>query len=175
MIICITGTPGVGKTYLSRKIARQLHAHHLELNRTIIKDKLYESYDKNDKTFDVDATKLRFLSSRFAKYAYDKSRKQDVKLIKALSKLKQESTAREMLASIKGITSKETIIIDSHLSHYLKCDLCIVLRTRLKDLKKRLIKRGYSKKKIEDNMQSEIFEICLEEAKALKRSILVLE
>jgi broad-specificity NMP kinase len=160
---------------LSRKIAKLLHVPHLELNKLIIREKLYDSYDKVDKTFEVNVSRLQSLDKRFAVYKYDGARLQDVKLRKALFSLKQESTIKEVLAAIKGVTSKKTIIIDSHLSHYIRCDLCIVLRTNLKDLKRRLLRRGYSKKKIEDNMQSEIFRICLEEAKALKRSILVLE
>lgn len=59
------------------------------------------------------------------------------------------------------------LIIDSHLSHYLPkkyVDLCIVAKCDLKELKKRLEKRKYSKEKVRENLDAEIFDICLNEA-----------
>jgi adenylate kinase len=64
--------------------------------------------------------------------------------------------------------SKKNIIIDSLLSHYLPkkyTDLCIITKCNLKELKKRLEKRRYSKEKVRENLDSEIFDICLNEAK----------
>ncbi len=58
-------------------------------------------------------------------------------------------------------------VIDSHLSHYLGekyVDLCIVAKCDIKILKKRLEKRKYSQKKIRENLDSEIFDVCLVEA-----------
>ena len=60
------------------------------------------------------------------------------------------------------------VIIDSHLSHYLPkkyIDLCLVTKCELKTLEKRLKERKYTKNKIRDNLDSEIFDICLNEAK----------
>ena len=53
------------------------------------------------------------------------------------------------------------------MSHYLPkkyVDLCIVTKCGLKKLKKRLEKRKYNKKKIRENLDCEIFDICLNEA-----------
>lgn len=64
-------------------------------------------------------------------------------------------------------SSLDILIIDSHLSHHLprdKVDICIVARCSLKELKKRLEARGYSKSKVRENLDSEIFEICLQES-----------
>lgn len=61
-------------------------------------------------------------------------------------------------------------IIDSHMSHYIKpgyADLCVVTKCDLKTLQKRLKKRGYSELKIKENLESEIFDVCFEEAKKL--------
>lgn len=66
------------------------------------------------------------------------------------------------------IASEKNIIIDSHLSHYIPCDLvdlCIITKCNLKVLKKRLEERGYDKKKVSENLDSEIFGVCEEEAK----------
>ncbi len=61
------------------------------------------------------------------------------------------------------------IIIDTHISHKLPkqmVDLCIVLTcSNLKELEKRLKKRKYSKAKIRENLDAEIFQTCLMGAK----------
>jgi adenylate kinase len=70
--------------------------------------------------------------------------------------------------------SKDGLVIDSHLSHYLPTkyvDTCIVTRCKLKTLKRRLARRGYDKEKIKENIESEIFEVCLIEAKENKHKI----
>jgi len=72
--------------------------------------------------------------------------------------------------------SKDNLVIDSHLSHFLPkkyVNLCIVTKCELKILKKRLQKRKYSKEKIKENLQSEIFDICLNEAKENKHKIII--
>ena len=74
--------------------------------------------------------------------------------------------------------SKENLIIDSHLIHYLPkkyVDLCVIVICDIKELNKRLKKRKYSKSKIKDNLEAEIFKICLFEAKNKKHNILVLD
>ena len=73
--------------------------------------------------------------------------------------------------------SKEKgLVIDSHFSHYLPSkyvSLCIITKTDLKRLKKRLQKRKYSKAKIDENMESEILDICLVEALENKHKVKV--
>jgi adenylate kinase len=76
-------------------------------------------------------------------------------------------------------SGKEKLIIDSHIAHLLPkkmVDLCIVLTcSNLKKLHGRLKGRKYSKKKIEENVQAEIFQVCLEEARAKKHKIVVFD
>ncbi len=63
--------------------------------------------------------------------------------------------------------SSTPLVIDSHLAHDLPkryVDVCVVTTTDLGTLKKRLQKRRYSTKKITENLQAEIFHVCLEEA-----------
>jgi broad-specificity NMP kinase len=72
--------------------------------------------------------------------------------------------------AITDIAKKSDVglVVDSHLSHYLPKKIvstCIVTRCNLKKLQKRLVKRGYGKAKIRENLDSEIFEVCLTEAK----------
>jgi adenylate kinase len=64
---------------------------------------------------------------------------------------------------IKLIKKDKKIVLDSHLTHYLPnkyVDECIVTKCNLKELKKRLEKRKYSKKKIRTNLDCEIFDVC---------------
>ena len=68
------------------------------------------------------------------------------------------------------------MIIDSHLSHYLPrkyVDLCIVTKCDIKELNKRLKKKKYNKSKIQENLQAEIFDICLNEAREGKHKIAI--
>ena len=74
--------------------------------------------------------------------------------------------------------SKRVIIFDSHLSHYIPrkyVKLCIVCKCDLKKLKKRLEKRKYSKDKIRENLDVEIFDVILNEAKEFKHKIKVID
>ncbi len=72
----------------------------------------------------------------------------------------------------------KNIIIDSHLSHYLAKSYvkhCIVTKCTLKELKKRLEKRKYHKEKVEENLQAEIFDICLVEATEHKHNVTIVD
>ena len=69
-------------------------------------------------------------------------------------------------------------MIDSHLSHFLPSkyvDKCYVTKCNLKELEKRLKKRKYSKKKIRENLDAEIFDVCFEEAKENKHDIEIID
>lgn len=81
-------------------------------------------------------------------------------------------------ALLEIIKKNKKIVIDSHLIHYLPkryVDLCIVTKCDLKELEKRLKKRKYSKAKIRENLDCEIFDVCLMEAKEKKHKIIVLD
>lgn len=71
---------------------------------------------------------------------------------------------------------KKGVIVDSHLAHFLpasRVDACIVTVCSLKALKRRLSKRSYSPSKIRENMDAEIFDTCLLEARALGHKVIV--
>ena len=145
-VIAITGTPGTGKTTLGRKMAREKGCKYVDVTKLVKENKLYDSYDRKKKAYDVDVKKL----NRF--------------LIKMILSETQKKT--------------KCLLIDSHMSHYLPSryvDLCIVTKTDLKTLKKRLEKRGYSKSKVRENMDAEIFDVCLQEAKEEGHKIRVLK
>lgn len=69
-------------------------------------------------------------------------------------------------------------IIDSHLSHYLPKSIvkaCIITKCNLKELESRLKKRKYKKAKIRENIDCEIFDICLNEAQEKGHTITVID
>jgi len=79
---------------------------------------------------------------------------------------------------INLIKHNKNMIIDSHLSHYLPkryIDLCIITKCNLKTLEKRLKKRDYSKNKIRENLEAEIFDVCYEETKEQGHKIKVVD
>ena len=143
-VMIVTGTPGTGKTTIAKRMAKKYKAEYIDVNVVIKEHKLRESYDKKRKSYVVDIKKLN---------------KVLVKLI------------------VNARKSKKSLVIDSHLSHYLPAkhvDVCYVTKTSLKKLKKRLQKRGYGKHKIEENMQCEIFDVCLMEAKEAGHNVKVI-
>ncbi len=101
--------------------------------------------------------------------SYDKKRKTNVVDEKKLSK-----------ALVKLINAKKeaNLVIDSHMSQCIPAkyvDLCVVAKCELKTLKKRLEKKGYSKEKIRENLDAEIFDVCLNEALEAGHKLLIVE
>jgi len=119
----------------------------------------------NYKYLDVNKLITRFKLSE----GYDRKRSSKIIDIKKLN--------NHLIKVINSSKNEKGIIIDSHLSHYLPkkyVDLCIVTKCNLKILEKRLKKRKYIKRKIRENLDAEIFDICLEEARQKKHKINVI-
>lgn len=145
-VICITGTPATGKTAIAKKLSGKYGFQYFDVNKSIAKNKLYEGYDRKRKTKIIDAQKL----NKF--------------LIEHINQLKANK-------KIKGM------VIDSHLSHYLPkkyVNLVVVTKCDIKELNKRLRKRKYSKDKIKENLQVEIFDVCYNEAFEGKHKIITI-
>ena len=143
-IIVVSGTPGTGKTTYAKKVAKGKDYKYIDVNRVIADSKLAEGYDKKRDTKIIDVKKLN----------------------NALILIINEEKKKKM----KGV------VIDSHLSHYLSkklVDLCIITKCSLKTLKKRLEKRGYSKDKVRENMDAEIFDMCRTEAMEIGHKVKV--
>jgi adenylate kinase len=56
--------------------------------------------------------------------------------------------------------------VEGHIAHLLPCDRIVVLRCRPDELKKRLMKRKYPKKKVRENMEAEALDVCLIETQS---------
>ncbi|MDD5086999.1 MAG: adenylate kinase family protein [Candidatus Nanoarchaeia archaeon] len=128
-----------------------------EIAKTLAKKLNYEYADVN-----------RLIKENKLSEKYDRDKDCEIVDVKKLS--------RFLVNLIKK--SKKNLVIDSHLSHHLPkkyVDLCIITKCDLKELNKRLKKRKYSKEKIRENLDSEIFEVCLNEAAEKGHTVIILD
>jgi len=93
---------------------------------------------------------------------YDRARKSRIVDLKGLS------------SEVRKISlARKNLILDSHYSHDMPCDVVVILRTNPRELRERMRKKGWNGKKIEENIEAEIMEVVREEA--LERAKTVLE
>jgi len=102
-VIVVSGTPGTGKTFVSKKIAKKLKFYYLDVNKAVSKYTLLEGYDKKRKTMIVDTKKLnKFLAKEnFGPEALEKNFTLD--LFKRL-------LAKKPKAKIKPLLMDQTFI-----------------------------------------------------------------
>ncbi len=118
MMICITGTPGTGKTTIASGLEKRGYK---KLEFLDIASNCVDGMENGE--YIIDESCLKFI--------------------------------------------KADGIVESHLSHFMDCDLVIVLRAHLRDIGERLKQRGYNKEKIMDNIEAEALDIIGHEAKEL--------
>lgn len=134
MIVSITGSPGTGKTSVSKKVSKALVYRLVELNKLAEDKKLYLGYDRKRGAKIVDIKKIQ-----------------------------------------KEVAKLNNTVIESHYSHLIKSDLVFVLRRDPKELIKIYKKRGWSKKKVDENIGAEIMEICKNEAIKANKNVYEIE
>ena len=144
-LIAISGTPAVGKTTLAKLLVKQLNFQRLDLHQYY--KQISTKYNHKKQCYDI-----------------------DLKKFEQLVKEKIKETEQK---------EKKGLIVDTHIAHLLPkqmVDLCIILTcSDLKKLKQRLTKRKYNKKKVAENLEAEIFQVCLEEARQKKHNLLVFD
>jgi len=146
MIIFISGTPGVGKTTISKVLQNHLNSLYnvklIEINKLAIENNLIigKNYEKDYKIIDID--------------------KLDIFLQKDINTFLELDN-----------DNPKAIIIEGHLSHFcLNPDFVFVLRLDPEILKKRLLRRNYSSNKIKENLEAESLAICSNEAYKLHKN-----
>ncbi len=124
MRILITGTPGTGKTSVSKRLSQLIKMEVVHLNDIIFEKNIYKEYDKERESYVVDLEKMERICKAY-----------------------------------------ENVIIEGHLAHYCMRDgdIIIILRANPLTLKKRLKRRGYNIKKIEENVEAEIVDAITQE------------
>jgi adenylate kinase len=139
--IIFTGTPGTGKTTLAKEVSLLLKKKLIIISDFAKNNNLFEYFDKNKETYEVNYKKLNKL------------------LINEINK------------------SEDLILIEGHMSHFLPkkyVDLCFVCKTELKELKNRLNLRQYNEQKVKENLECEIFDVCLTEALELGHNVKII-
>ena len=124
MLVAITGTPGVGKSTVSKILAHKFPV--IDIHSYAEQHGLFEEYDDEAGSYDVDVEKLN--------------------------------------DSIMSERHDGTVFLDGHLSHFVDCDIIIVLRCAPKKIYQRLKERGYDEKKILENVQAEVLDVILSES-----------
>ena len=130
-IVIISGTPGTGKTSVSKKITEKLNARMISLNEIAISNNLIIKYDQKRDTSIINAKKI---------IGYVK------KLIEQYKKEKID---------VLIIESHFSDIIPNNIIDY-----PIVLRCHPDELIKRLKLRNYKIEKLRENVQTEILGNC---------------
>jgi adenylate kinase len=130
--ILVTGTPGTGKTTVSRLLATELRACYVNPKNLLRRKGIDYTYDEKRKTRTISLAKLRNALSEHAAQA------------------------------------AHGLVIDTHIAPEIgnlpRLVRATVLRCDPVVLQRRLERKGWSKPKINENVQAEIFDICLWDA-----------
>ena len=79
---------------------------------------------------------------------------------------------RKLRAEVTRLSKKhKNLILESHYSHDMPCDIVVILRANPGELRKRMRRAGWPKRKIEENIEAEIMEVV--KGEALVKGILV--
>jgi len=134
--VLITGTPGTGKTTTASLLAERFDfLQHVNVGEIIKQNKCYEGRDEELDTNILDEDKLLDILEPIFEQAEEDSR---------------------------------GIVADFHVNEMFPerwFDLVLVLRTKTEVLYDRLKARGYAERKLQENMESEIMQVILEEAR----------
>lgn len=139
MIILITGTPGTGKSTVSKILHDKLHLENFQSTLVPVNDLIYEKHlyhgvdeEKGYKIVDIEDMCLEI---------------------------------DHLLEDSKDPMDPRVWIIEGHLSHYVQdADFVIVLRANPQVLRKRLKTRNWKDSKIEENAEAEALAVCTCEA-----------
>ncbi len=98
----------------------------------------------------------RLIAKKKLYSGYDKERKCYIADMRKIKRFVKE---------IEEQNPEKIIVIDSHLSHLVPVDFSIVLRCKLDELEKRMKKKRWNRKKIQENLEAEMLDIISLEAK----------
>lgn len=133
--ILVTGTPGVGKTATASMIAERTGMRHIAVGDLISQHKCYDGKDEDLDSFLLDEDKLL-----------------------------------DVMEPLIASAAKDGIgaVVDYHSCDFFPerwFDLILVLRAKTEVLYDRLTSRGYNERKRSENMECEIMQVVLDEAR----------
>lgn len=138
--VLITGTPGTGKTTLSREVAQETGLNYINIGELAKENNFYLDYDSELQSYELDEDKV--------------------------------------IDEIDDLMKEGGNLVDYHGCDFFPerwFDIIFVLRTDNTILFERLEKRNYSTRKIQENVQCEIFQTILDEAQDSYRPEIVFE
>lgn len=148
-VILISGTPGTGKSTILQKIQKSSpQVQILNISELVKREGLHDGYDSEFDTFIIN------------------DRKTQKKLRKLIPAMRQRGSVLIECHSL-GLFDEDDLegLVDR----------VIVLTCSTEILYDRLKSRGYSKKKIEENMECEIMRVCADESREIFRGEGVVE
>ncbi|MDL2261274.1 adenylate kinase family protein [Methanimicrococcus sp. OttesenSCG-928-J09] len=147
LTIALTGTPGTGKTEVSKKLESEGYRI-LHITEFI---KEYSIPSERDDERDCDVVDMDALEEAVFEY------QQKIRKEFNQTYYSNNLTLGDVHKSPEFLP---VLIVESHLAHYL-CDLSVVLRTHPNTLKDRLGSRGYSDRKVMENVMAESIDVVL--------------
>lgn len=76
----------------------------------------------------------------------------------------RDSLVADIDAIADRLSDRDGVLVESHLAHHLEADRVVVLRCRPDELERRLLHRGESERKAEENAEAEALDVILSEA-----------
>ncbi|KAL8723434.1 MAG: hypothetical protein Q9225_000265 [Loekoesia sp. 1 TL-2023] len=160
--IIITGTPGVGKTSFCESLVDTTDLQHLAINHVAKVRDCHDGWDREMKSWIVDEDKVRECTS----------------LPSSGSGTKSFNGGTQLLDAIEDEVQVGGYLIDWHACDLFPrswIDLVIVLRSDSSILYDRLKARNYPQQKLQENMDAEIMEVLLAEARGAFEDEIVIE
>lgn len=154
--ILITGTPGVGKSALSALIAERLRMRLINVGELVKQHSCHEGMDTEFDSYILDEDKLLDIMEPMM-IAFETENNEN-----------GSSEADDSDEDDDSILPKNGNVVDFHSCDFFPeryFDLILVLRASTDVLFDRLVKRGYSDKKRDENMECEIMQVVLSEAR----------
>ncbi len=183
MRIAVTGTPGTGKTTATRlleersgleadtdlEVDAEMNVEVVHLNDILEREGLYTDVDTERESKVADLEALGDWLERYEassqcesldSMADTRGQAQGVDGSVVQADHDQDVDGE----AIQSAPDHEILVVESHLSHHLPADRCVVLRCAPETLETRLRERGESGAKAVENAESEALDVILSEA-----------